>query len=227
MWNFNLPYAATNITDFWRRWHISLSTWLRDYLYIALGGNRRGNARTYANLLITMLLGGLWHGAAWNYVLWGAWHGIGLASHRIVAGRRKRTQTNAGAGELPELQDTTGKVQNLGVWNWRQLPSWAFTMCFVGYGWLLFRARSVEQIAAMTQALVDLSSPIWITSYLVNLAVFALPLVLMEVWQSRTRNLLAPLTLGLWPRAVLQGGLLLAIILFWERAEVPFIYFQF
>ncbi len=72
IFNFNLPYAATSLREFWRRWHISLSTWLRDYLYISLGGNRRGAARTYANLLLTMLLGGLWHGAAWNYVLWGA-----------------------------------------------------------------------------------------------------------------------------------------------------------
>src|SRR6185295_2592996 len=77
MRNFEQPYFATNITDFWRRWHISLSTWLRDYLYIPLGGNRRGPARTYVNLMLTMLLGGLWHGAAWNFVLWGLWHGGG------------------------------------------------------------------------------------------------------------------------------------------------------
>src|SRR5262249_52671598 len=80
MWNFNLPYAAVGLRDFWRRWHISLSTWLRDYLYISLGGNRRGTARTYCNLIVTMLLGGLWHGAAWHFVLFGAWHGVGLAA---------------------------------------------------------------------------------------------------------------------------------------------------
>src|SRR5215831_921058 len=81
--NFNLPYFAMDLRDFWRRWHITLSSWLRDYLYISLGGNRRGPNRTAVNLLLTMLLGGLWHGAAWNYVLWGAWHGLGLMVTRL------------------------------------------------------------------------------------------------------------------------------------------------
>ena len=80
MLNFNLPYVATNPSDFWRRWHISLSTWLRDYLYIPLGGNRFGS--TYRNLMITMVLGGLWHGASWNFVWWGVYHGALLAFHR-------------------------------------------------------------------------------------------------------------------------------------------------
>lgn len=84
MENFNAPYLSRNITEFWRRWHISLSSWLRDYLYIPLGGNRRGRARTYGNLVVTMLLAGLWHGAAWNFVLWGFLHGLYLAGHRVV-----------------------------------------------------------------------------------------------------------------------------------------------
>src|SRR6185369_5311298 len=76
--NFRYPYAAIGFTDFWRRWHITLSSWLRDYLYIPLGGNRRGEFRTYFNLMMTMLLGGLWHGASWTFVVWGALHGIYL-----------------------------------------------------------------------------------------------------------------------------------------------------
>jgi alginate O-acetyltransferase complex protein AlgI len=80
--NFSAPYGARNITEFWRRWHISLSTWLRDYLYIPLGGNRKGTGRTYVNLMVTMLLGGLWHGASWNFVVWGGLHGVGLAAHK-------------------------------------------------------------------------------------------------------------------------------------------------
>lgn len=87
--NFNFPYFASNIALFWQRWHISLSTWLRDYLYIPLGGNRSGKLKTYRNLLITMLLGGLWHGAAWNFVIWGALHGIALALHRSTTERLK------------------------------------------------------------------------------------------------------------------------------------------
>jgi len=82
--NFNMPYLAANITDFWRRWHISLSTWLRDYLYIPLGGNRHGTLRTYLNLMLTMLLGGLWHGASWTFAVWGLYHGLLLAAHRAV-----------------------------------------------------------------------------------------------------------------------------------------------
>lgn len=81
--NFNSPYKADSITDFWHRWHISLSTWLRDYLYISLGGNRKGKARTYINLCLTMLLGGLWHGASWNFVIWGGFHGIALAAQKF------------------------------------------------------------------------------------------------------------------------------------------------
>ena len=80
--NFRHPYISLNISEFWRRWHISLSGWLRDYLYIPLGGNRRGPGRTYVNLLLTMLLGGLWHGASWTFVAWGALHGLGLALHK-------------------------------------------------------------------------------------------------------------------------------------------------
>jgi alginate O-acetyltransferase complex protein AlgI len=86
--NFNRPYRSVDLAEFWRRWHISLSTWLRDYLYIPLGGNRRGGVRTYVNLLATMLLGGLWHGAAWNFVVWGGYHGALLALERRVGEER-------------------------------------------------------------------------------------------------------------------------------------------
>ena len=81
--NFDSPYKSQSITEFWHRWHISLSAWLRDYLYVPLGGNRKGRARTYVNLFLVMLLGGLWHGAAWNFVIWGALHGVLLASERL------------------------------------------------------------------------------------------------------------------------------------------------
>jgi alginate O-acetyltransferase complex protein AlgI len=198
MVNFNLPYAAASIREFWQRWHISLSTWLRDYLYISLGGNRAGKARTYANLWITMVVGGLWHGAAWNFVLWGIWHGVGLILNRAFGEKIRRS-----------------------------FFSWLATMCFVLYGWLLFRARSLDEIIAMTRALTDFSAPAWTYSYLLNLVVFALPLVLVEFWQIKSRDLLVPLTLRPWTRAALQGALLLGIMLYWERNQTPFIYFQF
>lgn len=118
--NFNFPYKSRNLTDFWRRWHISLSTWLRDYIYIPLGGNRKGPRRTYINNFATMLIGGLWHGAAWKFVFWGAMHGVGLAVHK------------ASRPWLDRFVDTRA-VKAL---------SWLVTMCFVAALWVFFRADS-------------------------------------------------------------------------------------
>jgi D-alanyl-lipoteichoic acid acyltransferase DltB (MBOAT superfamily) len=207
MWNFNLPYSAASLREFWQRWHISLSTWLRDYLYIPLGGNRLGIARTYVNLAITMLLGGLWHGAAWNFVLWGLWHGAGLALTRAPVFNFQFSILNS---------------------QLRHILSWLATMTFIFYGWLLFRAKSLNQITGMTRALVDLSAPPpWIGSFVLNLVVFSTPLVLMELWQLKSRNLLAPLSLPAWAKVTLQGALLTAIVLFWQKKGASFIYFQF
>jgi alginate O-acetyltransferase complex protein AlgI len=118
MENFNHPYISHNITEFWQRWHISLSRWLRDYLYIPLGGNRKGARRTYANLAITMLLGGLWHGANWTFILWGAWHGI------LLALERRFTRREDGRRVAPDLT----------------IP---FTMLLVIIGWVIFRSPDV------------------------------------------------------------------------------------
>ncbi len=123
--NFNSPYKADSITDFWHRWHISLSTWLRDYLYISLGGNRKGRIRTYINLFLTMLLGGLWHGASWNFVFWGAFHGMALAIHkcwRLLLGRQK--------GETSH-----GIKKVLGI---------LITFHFVCFCWIFFRNHTFE-----------------------------------------------------------------------------------
>jgi alginate O-acetyltransferase complex protein AlgI len=117
--NFNMPYLACSVTEFWRRWHITLSQWLRDYLYIPLGGNRRGEVRTYVNLFLTMLLGGLWHGAAWTFVVWGALHGIGLGAHKLWMSR------------------PTGRLIP-GV----RFVAWPLTYVFVCICWIFFRAAS-------------------------------------------------------------------------------------
>lgn len=208
MWNFNLPYAAASVRDFWRRWHISLSTWLRDYLYFSLGGNRRGEARTCFNLLVTMLLGGLWHGAAWHFVLFGAWHGAGLAVERALGNARPPAKT-----------DHQSSV--------RRWLGWLGTMLFVLYGWLLFRAASWHQVLSMTRALADWSAPLWMGNFVLNLLVFSAPLVLLEAWQLRSKNALVTLTLPGWAKAALQGLLLIGILVFWQKEKLPFIYFQF
>lgn len=127
MVNFRQPYLATSLQDFWRRWHISLSTWLRDYLYIPLGGNRHGDLMIYRNLLTTMLLGGLWHGANWTFVVWGGIHGAWLSLERIT-------------GFKPEPETATGVMGAFQVWGRRLL---IFTVvCFT---WIFFRANSLRQ----------------------------------------------------------------------------------
>jgi D-alanyl-lipoteichoic acid acyltransferase DltB (MBOAT superfamily) len=135
--NFNAPYTARTIQDFWRRWHITLSSWLRDYLYIPLGGNRKGRARTYVNLIVTFLLAGLWHGAGWTFVFWGGMHGVGLALERARADVRQ-------ARGLPEPGATArGRaLQRLAVF------------VFVSVAWVFFRADSVGGAFAVLWRLV-------------------------------------------------------------------------
>jgi len=127
--NFKYPYISRSITEFWRRWHISLSAWLRDYLYISLGGNRKGTFRTYLNLFLTMLLGGIWHGANWTFVIWGAWHGGLLAIERALG--------------------VKGTEQ-------RPLWAWAMTMLFVAVGWVLFRAHDLGAAIDMYEGMFGL-----------------------------------------------------------------------
>ena len=133
LYNFNLPYFSRSPGEFWQRWHISLSSWLRDYLYIPLGGNRRGPARTSLNLMTTMVLGGLWHGAAWNYVLWGFYQGVVLCVYRVLAPDRPGSIPPTHPGPVPEQE-------------WRRRPfrffaSLGLFFLLTCYGWLLFRAR--------------------------------------------------------------------------------------
>ncbi len=221
MWNFQWPYFATDIREFWRRWHISLSTWLRDYLYISLGGNRLGPARTYFNLIATMVLGGLWHGAAWNFVLWGTWHGLGLAWHRAASDPKP-----GAAPSSPSSPSSTSPAPAPGA-RWRRAGGWLATMLFVFYGWLLFRAKSFDHILALTSALLTPAAPPWLGSYAINLLVFSAPLLAIELWQRQTQDQLAPLRLRLPLRLLLQGLLLFAVALFWTRDRASFIYFQF
>jgi len=130
MKNFEQPYLSRNITEFWRRWHISLSSWLKDYLYISLGGNRKGKVRTYYNLMVTMLLGGLWHGASWNFVIWGALHGLYLAIHKYFLGEKKIVATN----HKFKLNKITFKV----------VVQIFMTYILVLFTWIFFRASSFD-----------------------------------------------------------------------------------
>jgi alginate O-acetyltransferase complex protein AlgI len=255
MLNFNLPYFATSVQEFWRRWHISLSTWLRDYLYVPLGGNRLGPARTYLNLLIVMLLGGLWHGAAWNFVAWGLWQGLGLMVNRawsetVGRGSRRALETEPPVGTVAprgprtstkaavEEDDPGNRVVSTAPAaraERRALPrialpswlGWLLTMLFTLYGWLLFRATSAEQVLTLTASLAHWSPPVWAGVMLRELLVLAAPLLAMQLWQWRTGDLEVALRLPRWARGLLQAVLIYAIILFWQREAPAFIYFQF
>ncbi|MCC6349763.1 MAG: MBOAT family protein [Candidatus Eisenbacteria bacterium] len=211
MTNFDQPYVSVNPSEFWRRWHISLSTWLRDYLYIPIGGNRGTERQTYRNLMVTMGLGGLWHGAAWNYVLWGIYQGAILCVHRWFTRGRRALREFATPGWLRVLQI-------------------AIFFQVVCYGWLLFRARSFGQIVAFTRdALLEWRLPAHVpTPSLPALAGLAL-LVALEAWQAAAAGGRATFYRS-WPapvRGAVYAALLAVFFMGLSNAPTQFIYFQF
>jgi len=155
--NFNSPYKATGPIDFWRRWHISLSTFLRDYLYIPLGGSRAGRCRQYANLLVTMLIGGLWHGAGWNFILWGALHGVGLVANHLWRGLGSREQRA------------------------RWLPAYLsriLTFLFIVWGWVLFRAGDMVSVRGMYRAMLGFGDGAGLTNWPLKTLVLGIALTI-------------------------------------------------
>jgi D-alanyl-lipoteichoic acid acyltransferase DltB (MBOAT superfamily) len=209
--NFNSPYKAKNITDFWRRWHITLSTWLRDYLYIPLGGNRKGKTRTYINLFITMLLGGLWHGADLRFVLWGGLHGAGLAVHKIW-------QRYFPAPEKEHWLAT--------------FLSSAFTFAFICFTWVFFRAGSLEQAGSMlhhigsnfgwSQIPAILGNYAWIFGVIT----FALAIhILPSGWKKFIRT--SFISMPAWTKILFALLVIFVITQIKTSVFQPFIYFQF
>ncbi|HRI64608.1 MAG TPA: MBOAT family protein [Polyangium sp.] len=205
--NFNAPYIATNLADFWRRWHISLSTWLRDYLYIPLGGNRGSSLLTYRNLMLTMVLGGLWHGASWTFVFWGFLHGAGLAVTRAVERR------GGGQAEKRPLFP-----QPVGVF---------LTFHYVCLAWIFFRAPTFESALRVLRQIATLTTfhpnlPPIIASLLVfAMITHFLPRPMYEAAKARFTSMPAPL----------QGVVLFLVAIVLHEAAgvnaVPFVYFQF
>lgn len=209
--NFNNPYSATSITDFWRRWHITLSNWMRDYLYIPLGGNRVGKVRLYVNLWAVFLFSGLWHGAAWNFVLWGAFHGAFLVADRLF---------------LVRLLNRIGRV-----------PAIIITYFIVLFGWVLFRAEDLGHAAYFISAMLRFDegwkmprfgADFWwmltFAALVCGIGSFTTVQQLVNRWALRE-------TIGALPSVIV--GLLAAILLVLSAAMVvssgfnPFIYFRF
>jgi alginate O-acetyltransferase complex protein AlgI len=204
--NFDSPYTSESITDFWRRWHISLSTWLREYLYVPLGGNRKGKRRTYINLVITMLLGGLWHGASWNFVIWGGLHGGMLAFERS--------------------QGREGFYHNL-----PRPFRIALTFLIVLLGWVFFRAADLPHALAYLASMFGLghaqpgaallSGILYKPYYLISIAIAAL-----VVWAGKqTWDWTQRMTIPKTATCFALGALALVVLATQEYN--PFIYFIF
>ncbi len=201
--NFNSPYLSRSFADFWRRWHMTLSYWLRDFLYIPLGGNRRGRVRTYFNLIITMVLGGLWHGAAWTFVFWGFYHGLLLAIERLL-------------GKSNPIKRFPVFIQIL------------FTDFMVMIGWVFFRAESFHSAISIIAGLCGFSGNIYVSPFMIDpgfILTFLLSIVLIATaWENVYENH--------WRYDMIKTGLLLGlflvcIILIFARQTAPFIYAQF
>lgn len=207
--NFNNPYAAIGFQDFWRRWHISLSTWLRDYLYIPLGGNRKGPGRTYANLMITMLLGGLWHGANWTFVAWGGLHGVYLCVERWLRER--------GAGR--HLPDNLAVKVALGV----------LTYLLIDITWVFFRAHSfgaAGQILAAMSGRHPTAPALLPTIYLMQVPACVLGIVTVH-WLMRERTIEQVVGRTPWRLAAVAWSLMLVLVIVTQGSGNAFIYFQF
>ncbi len=213
MKNFEQPYLSANITEFWRRWHISLSSWLRDYLYISLGGNRRGRGRTYVNLMLTMLLGGLWHGAAWTFVVWGGLHGLYLAVHKRMLGDRKPADRFVWRGPA-----------SLARWGLSVLA----TNLLVLLTWLFFRAADFDQAWHFLDSFVHWESSELAGRFLSLTAAFVALTMLLDALEYATGSHVWPLRLRPAVAAGLCTAIMIVVLVSMATTEpLPFVYFQF
>ena len=224
MENFNYPYISRSITEFWRRWHISLSSWFRDYLYIPLGGNRKGLMRTYLNLLIVFLATGFWHGAAWGFIIWGLWHGLFMVIERVL--RAKKTRHLVRNEKLRSVLD------------------WAYTMFVVMFGWVLFKTVLLEDALSYISVMLHTHTPDYIAFstryYLDNKLLFMLIVAILaavpwrEILPGRAGDLLQNINTleAAHPAVIIRRVLLLCVLLIsmmfiMNNTYNPFIYFRF
>ena len=210
--NFNSPYQSRNITEFWRRWHISLSSWLRDYLYISLGGNRKSEVRTYINQMITMLLGGLWHGASWRFIIWGALHGFALTIHKFYRSRSPRSSGHRN--------------------QWKKIASIFVTFHFVCFCWIFFRAANIATVGEiLNQIFFHFNIALFdevVEGYKVVMMMMVIGYILHFI--PREAELAAQETVTNMPLAG-KAAFMITIIVWVIQTKAsgiqPFIYFQF
>lgn len=224
--NFNLPYIAKNVSDFWHRWHISLSTWLRDYLFIPLGGSRNGRWQTNRNLLITMALGGLWHGASWSFVVWGIYHGVALIVHREFVTIKNRVST------VSQLVDSRPG----------HFLSVLLTFHVVCIGWVFFRVHNIRTAFDIMRRMISFNSMYSLTEIqahafllakqtmpiivpITTIMTVALVISTFLLAEKQQRWLSTRLPVGV--KAIYPATLLVILLLFLPDHQQPFIYFQF
>jgi alginate O-acetyltransferase complex protein AlgI len=227
MRNFRHPYFATNPTEFWRRWHISLSTWMRDYVYIPLGGSRKGPFRTHLNLLVTMVLSGLWHGAAWHFVLWGFAHGLLLAGHRALRAWRGTEEaplpSEVEVRAREQRERWAGRTTRLSIPLGEWMPGLA-TFAAVTLLFLLFRGGDMDTIALYLEGLT--AGTFGGQLALIPVLVLGGLLMAIDVPQAITDDEYAFMRFGTVPTAAL-AAIAVLLVVFGGRATQPFIYFQF
>ena len=227
--NFQYPYLSTSFYEFWRRWHISLSTWLRDYVYIPLGGNRKGSIRTYYNLIVTMGLCGLWHGASWNFIIWGLYHGILLAIERKVLQGSAKSKV-----EMIMLSQSGGTKQRNLFHQFLILFRWLIIQYFVFLGWVIFRVNDINDILYCVRKyiLFDLNFSVRGLG-LGNANIFLIMIILLIflVFHSisyRINGIALLLDRMQWQKRLIAYIIIIfALIQLWPAENTSFIYFQF
>jgi alginate O-acetyltransferase complex protein AlgI len=218
--NFRYPYAAIGFSDFWRRWHITLSAWLRDYLYIPLGGNRKGNFRTYINLMITMLLGGLWHGASWTFVVWGGLHGFYLWVEKFIKDKfstAPTVQPDVSVAGVTASPKTMGFIYAL------------LTFFLINVTWVFFRATSFDQAWTMLGSMFgifDGGEPLLTTISILKVTIVVTLMVIVH-WLMRSTSVLAVSYKSPWWIIGIGWAFMLFALALSQESSSSFIYFQF
>jgi len=205
--NFNMPYLSQSVSEFWRRWHISLSTWFRNYVYIPLGGSRRGLARASVNTMVVMLLSGLWHGAGWNFIVWGGLHGIAMVVERLFRAAFPKSEHT---GRSP-------------IW---ATASWVATLVFLAVAWVFFRAGSLASAMAVIGKMAflgDVGGVNWIPTSLM----LVLPVVVVAHWVALNCALPGRIRVMSFAGGLVITTVVLAVLSFAPQQAAPFIYFQF
>jgi D-alanyl-lipoteichoic acid acyltransferase DltB (MBOAT superfamily) len=226
--NFLYPYAAIGFSDFWRRWHITLSAWLRDYLYIPIGGNRHGVVRTYVNLMITMLLGGLWHGASWTFVAWGALHGLYLCIEKLIQDMKKKWIKPA---LMPEPLVVQGYMAPRFL---KKVTSSNFSLALltfflVNVTWVFFRAADFGTAWRLLSSMfgqVHNGVALLQTITVIKITIITICLVACH-WLMRNTRVLAVVGKLSWWMLGIAWSLLIIMLIFTQESSSSFIYFQF